>query len=84
MKKVKIFFAIAAASAMFLASCGEKCTTCTYSWEVTGGGFTEIEQPEFCGKNGVIKDYKDESLEAAEVAASVFGGTNAKLTCVDN
>ncbi len=83
MKRVKIFFAIAAASAMFLASCGEKCTTCTYSWEVDGQ-LTEIPQAEVCGKKGVIDDYKEANQASAEALAAFAGGENVKVTCVDN
>ena len=80
MKKL-ILVAIVAAAFAF-TSCGEKCTTCTYTFEVNGAQQTVAAQ-EFCGSNSEVNDYKDAAQEAAEMAAAGAGGMNASAACVD-
>lgn len=64
------FFFVAAYS---LSSCN-KCTTCTYTYEVGGQQLT-YSYPELCGSNSDINDYED----ACAQAAAVYGNT---CTCV--
>ncbi|MEL6627421.1 MAG: hypothetical protein AAFS00_11545 [Bacteroidota bacterium] len=64
-------------------SCGERCTTCTYSYEL-GGQAVELTQPEICGNRALINETQDAAQQAAEDLATFNGGTNATATCVDS
>ncbi|MEL6651703.1 MAG: hypothetical protein AAFQ87_12955 [Bacteroidota bacterium] len=81
MKALKALFAVVAIAA--LTSCGEVCTTCTYTYEV-GGQTVEATQPEFCGTRSEVKDLEDAAQEAAEQVATTLGGANATAACVQN
>ncbi len=66
-----------------LSSCGDKCTTCTFTYEV-GGDSVSATQPEVCGSKSVINEYKDNLQTALDQVATASGGINASSACVDN
>lgn len=81
MKIVKLFLAIT--TVVILSSCGEQCTTCTFTYEIAGQSVSAA-QPEFCGSGSEVSDYKDGLQASADAAATAAGAGTATFTCVDD
>lgn len=69
--------------AVSLTACGERCTTCTYSYEALGQTL-EVTDNEVCGTRSEIDEYKEDLEETAESVSSQVSGQNLVITCVDN
>lgn len=81
MKKIGlILFAIVALSQY---GCKRVCTECSYRWESVSGEKVVINQPEFCGKEDEVKDFKEQELIKAKQLAAQVGGNNVTLRCID-
>ncbi|MEM7371249.1 MAG: hypothetical protein AAF587_21720 [Bacteroidota bacterium] len=81
MKLLKLFLALT--TLLILSSCGEQCTTCTFTYELAGQSIP-AEQPQVCGSNAEITTYKEGLQAAADAAAAAAGGASATFTCVDD
>ncbi len=68
-------------AAGLLTSCGEKCSTCSYTYTVDTETIT-FSNPEGCGSSKEVDDYEDASRSAAEAAAAGVGGLNVSVSCV--
>ena len=77
MKKILsiLFVVFLFVGSLSFQSC-QKCTTCTYNYEILGVPQT-YSYPELCGSKSEISDYKDACAEAA----SQFDAT---CTCIDD
>ncbi len=81
MKKIAlVLFAVVALSQY---GCKRICTECTYQWELVNGEKNYTLQPEFCGSEAALKDYKEEELIKAKQLAAQVGGKNVTLRCID-
>lgn len=79
----KIGFIVLAAVAISQVACKRVCTQCTYQWELTNGQRIDTQQPEFCGKEADIEEYKREETYKAIQLAEQVGGKNVTLRCID-
>lgn len=79
MKKVLsvLFVATLFAGGIFMQSCN-KCSTCTYTYDLPGGQTETFTYAEVCGNSGDVEDYKDACADAAAIL------TNGNCTCVDD
>lgn len=78
MKKIAIIVSTLA-FCLAMVSCGEKCTTCTFTYEVNGVS-TDFPQNQVCGSKSEVDAYKATVQAAAELA----GGAGATSACVDD
>ena len=82
MKKIAIIVSTLA-FCLAMVSCGEKCTTCSYSFEANGETITQ-PWPQECGSKSEVDLYKEGLQSLADLAAIAGGGTTATVTCVDD
>lgn len=62
--------------AISLSSC-QKCSTCSYTYQIVGEPVSTYTYPELCGNSSDINDYED----ICASAAAVHGNT---CTCVND
>ncbi len=82
MKKIAIIVSTLA-FCLAMVSCGEKCTTCTYTYDV-GGAPESTTLPQFCGTKSLVDAHKESIQGIAETEAALLGGTNIQTSCVDD